>query len=1458
MMQKDIIYTPGLYKIFDEILVNAADHKQRDPSMNCIKVNIDKENQSISVWNNGAGIPVEIHQKEKIYVPELIFGNLLTSSNYDDDEKKVVGGRNGFGAKLANIFSLQFTIETADAQRGKLYKQTFRNNMSEKDDPVIKKNSRNESYTKISFSPDLSRFGMTHFDEDIVSLLKKRVYDIAGINSSLKVYLNEKKLPIKNFKDYVQLYSRDDEESPILYERLDDRWEVAVAASDGQLSQISFVNSIWTIKGGTHVGHVADQFVTKLSEHIAKKNKGTKVKPFQIKNQLSLYVNCLIENPSFDSQTKETLTTKPTKFGSKWSFSDDLAKKVIKNSGIVENILAYAKFKESKELAKTDGGKKARVLGVPKLNEANKAGGREASKCTLILTEGDSAMALAISGLSVIGRDYYGVFPLRGKLLNVREAKHKQIMDNAEISNLKKILGLQHNKTYTADTIKSLRYGHVLIMADQDHDGSHIKGLVINFFDHFWPSLLKVDGFLQEFITPIVKCVRGKKDEKVFFTLPEFRDFFFGPQGKIKGWESKYYKGLGTSTAAEAKTYFSDLPRHLLEFQFLGEEDRDSIELAFSKQRVSDRKDWLSAFTPGTYFEHGVDELNYSNFVNKELILFSLADNARSIPSVIDGLKPSQRKVLFACFKRKLTRSEIKVVQLAGYVAEKAAYHHGEGSLQSTIVGLAQNFVGSNNVNFLVPAGQFGTRLQGGKDAASSRYIFTKLAPITRAMFPEVDDPLLKFLEDDGSSIEPLWYCPVIPTVLVNGSDGIGTGWSSSVPCYNPRDLIANIRNLLDNAPIKPMLPWYRGFNGSIVPVDNSKSFDVMGTLKKSSTPDSFIVEELPVRSWTTPYKEFLESNIIGNSDAKAPFIKDFQDNSTENKVSFTFSTNPDLTAELSSSAAYKRLKLVSSITTSNMVLFDRDGRIRKYETPEEIIQEFFDTRFKLYEQRREFLICKLEQELLCLDNKKRFILMVIDGKLKVAKRKKSELLAELSRLNFDPIQPPQKKSASESSDAEEDKDLDASSGSTSVLEKGYDYLLSMKLWSLTLEKVEQMSRQRESKAEEKSVMENTTPKELWERDLSRLEEALSRDEAANEAMVRDLERVAGEARARQRGGKSNGRKGKKAMQSYVEEDLVMVPLPRARTVAPKKVREKKAVVAKVKKTSSKTSKEGAQTAGKSVSKKKLTNIFEDESDSNESFSEYSDGDDIVELLEDVSLDTGVRRRRNGDKPASKRDQRKGAVRATRTSLTSSDSNEDDGMAEIASIDEIEPTKTRASRARRKAPGKITISDDELELAVENKSTVIDGPDSEEESLSLSQRLAQRLTMSENAPSKTVKKTVLKPPQKLSMSKRQRESKVKKEPVPVTIVSPSPSPKAKKTRVKSPAKPAEPKRRGKATNIVESEEDNSEEESDTPKVVPVRPRRQRKTVQTMVIVDSDSDEDNDSDFVQSDDDSDFE
>ena len=811
MEMRQVNFVPGLYKIFDEILVNAADNKQRDKNMDAVKVTVSRETGEISVYNNGRGIPIEIHEKEQIHIPEMIFGHLLTSSNYDDDQEKVTGGRNGYGAKLCNIFSTQFTLETADSKTKKRYKQTWTANMSKMGKASITQ-QKSDDFTKITFTPDYKKFRMQGIDDDFEALVKRRVYDLAGTSKGVKVWLNGERIKVNNFKKYMEMYTkaikreRGDEaandSSDIITDSPDVRWEVGFAVSDGTFQQVSFVNSIATTSGGTHVNYIADQVSNKLLEVVKRKknNKAAALKISQIRNHIFIFVNCLIVNPAFTSQTKEQLTTKASQFGSKCNLSDEFMRKIVKTD-VIDNILHFAEQKADQILKKSDGSRRSR-MDNPKLTDANKAGTKDGYRCTLILTEGDSAKGMAVAGRSVISSDLFGVYPLRGKLLNIRDASVDQISKNQEIQNIKNFLGLKHKQSYT--DCKSLRYGHLMIMTDQDHDGSHIKGLLINFLQVQYPSLLKIPGFLMEFITPIVKVYKGDpkhpKAAQTFFTMPEYETWKEDHKGE-RAWEHKYYKGLGTSTALESQMYFRDLDKHLKEFHTMQDSEVELIELAFSKKKADERKEWLRQFKPGTYRDHSERGISYANFINKELILFSMADNLRSIPSVVDGLKPGQRKVLFTCFKRNL-KKDIKVVELAGSISGLTAYQHGDASLQGTIVGLAQTFVGSNNVNCLEPSGNFGSRLQGGSDCASARYIYTRLSPFARKIFNAADEPLLTYNTDDGHTIEPEIYVPVVPLILINGADGIGTGWSSSIPNYNPEDIVENLKLMMEEQPV--------------------------------------------------------------------------------------------------------------------------------------------------------------------------------------------------------------------------------------------------------------------------------------------------------------------------------------------------------------------------------------------------------------------------------------------------------------------------------------------------------------------------------------------------------------------------------------------------------------------------------------------------------------------------------
>jgi DNA topoisomerase-2 len=693
--KKNLKYSPALLKIFDEILVNAIDRNSLHPKhVSSISVSIDKDVGSVTIENNGplGGISVRMHEKEGLWNPELVFGHLLTSTNYDDTQKRIVGGRNGYGAKLANIYSTDFSVIIKDHETKQTYTQKWSKNMTVCDPPKIKKHSGATSSVSITFTPEWKRFGMSKMDDTIYSIFQKRVWD-ANIctTQNCKVKFNGDVLPKQNFEAYTKMHEGVNEVSSYT----GDRWSVCVGPSENGMEQVSFVNGICTTKGGSHVDHVAAFIANGIIDEMAKK---IKLKPQQVKNAFNIFVKATIENPNFSSQVKSECTSKSQDFGSKFEPLKGFIKNVLK-TGIADELMALSKFKEMKELQKSDGARKSKITGIPKLDDANHAGTKHSGKCTLIVTEGDSAKTLAVAGLSVVGRDQYGVFPLRGKCKNVRDVSVAQLTSNQEFNDLKKILGLQQGKVYK--DVSELRYGRLMIMTDADNDGSHIKGLILNMIHYFWPSLLDLN-FVVSMVTPIIKATKGA-NTKSFYTDSAFRTWY--GDGKA-GWKIKYYKGLGTSTSAEAREYFKKIQDLTVKFDVDMMTD-DSIVLAFDKKKADARKTWLLENTAKESDQlevpyGSVKQLTISDFVHKDLVNFSLADLKRSIAHVADGLKPSQRKVMYSCFKKNL-KEEMKVAQLAAYVAEKSAYHHGEVSLADTIVKLANDYVGSNNINLLEP-----------------------------------------------------------------------------------------------------------------------------------------------------------------------------------------------------------------------------------------------------------------------------------------------------------------------------------------------------------------------------------------------------------------------------------------------------------------------------------------------------------------------------------------------------------------------------------------------------------------------------------------------------------------------------------------------------------------------------------------------------------------------------------
>ena len=1417
IISKTIEFIPGLYKLFDEAIVNCRDHVIRMQQaidsdvesaqlVNKIEVSIDDDG-TISMLNNGNGIDIAQHPEYKLWIPEMIFAHLRTSTNYDKSEKKIVGGKNGFGVKLIFIWSTWGKIETVDHTRGKKYIQEFKNNLDIIEKPLITK-CKSKPYTKISFKPDFKRLGISGLSDDMINLLRRRIYDIAAVtNSTVSVKYNGNVIPVKNFQQYVKKITGDGD---IKYEEANKRWEYVVGLSNkDEFYQVSFVNGIYTSKGGKHVEYILNQITKKLCLYIKTKKK-LDVKASSIKEQLALFIRCDIENPAFDSQTKDFMNTPISKFGSTCVVSDKFIEKIAK-MGVMNTACALTEVKENKSQKKTDGTKNKNIRGIPKLLDANYAGTSKSSKCMIILCEGDSAKAGIVSGLCKDDRNYIGVYPMKGKMFNVRGENIAKIGDNKEICEIKQILGLEHGMVYTQELINTkLRYGKVVFMTDQDLDGSHIKGLGINLFESEWKSLIEVPGFMAYMNTPILKATKGK-EIKEFYNIGEFDKWKDDEQIDIKKWYVKYYKGLGTSTSNEFKQYFAK--KKLVSFTSNGDDSSNAIDMVFNKNRSDDRKKWLSTYDRDLYLNTSNENISYEEFINKDLIHFSKYDNDRSIPNIIDGLKISHRKILFSAFKKNL-KNEIKVAQFSGYVSEHSCYHHGEASLSGAIVGLAQDYVGSNNVNLLEPKGQFGcldpntqilmwngqmkiaehiqigdklvgddgsprivskliegndnmymiknnnaasdnyivnsnhiltlcfpnhkkvywtdnnkswninyydakekmvkhiiqktdkstklthsysigkdqaldkittlseslcvpdtnvfdinlqdylalapkmkkqffgiynstpfhwvsqetpfdpydyantildsreisseyminsvenrhkllagildrygdavnsfeyklisvekekahmyskifgqiktigislgyksiissvanefkltiysnnlnnipskkfadkfpnddgleinrmihkinveahdsngrfcgwhidsnerflladgtithnTRLRGGKDASSERYIFTHLSKLTRYIYRPEDDKVLTYLNDDGTPVEPIYYVPIVPMILFNGTKGIGTGFSTEIICYNPIQIMNKLirmlkANGLDKTGMK-IDPYYHGFDGTIQYFQKANRYLIKGKYKRP-TNDKIQITELPIGTWTDDYKQFLEGLMSGDTKKKTSskcknYIKEYTDLSTEAKVDITVTFYSGLLDELLSetvdcsnntihecNALEKYLKLYTLHSANNMHLFDGKEKLKRYESVEEIIDEFYKVRLEYYNIRREYLIGNLNKELIILSNKARFIKDNLDGTIDMRGMKNDDIIKMLGRNKYDMRN-----------------------------EDNYEYLIGLPMKSVSHENVERLMKEKTTKDEELCQIKATKKEEMWINELEILKE---------------------------------------------------------------------------------------------------------------------------------------------------------------------------------------------------------------------------------------------------------------------------------------------------------------------------------------------------------------------------------
>ena len=1076
--KKNGLINPGLHRIFIEIISNTIDNVWRssttDTKCTKIKVDIDEDGR-ITVWNDGMTIPIEIDTETGVYNPELIFGKLLTSSNYDDNEDRMTSGRNGLGSKATNIFSKEFSVKIFDPETGHQYVQTWKNNMEEKDKPKITSPKQKLGYTQVSFLPDFEKFGVGNLSTGMRELFFKNIVDTAMI-TGISVFYNGVKVPVKTMKDYASLYESD---NMITIETSDSNVVLASHTKGDGFSSISFVNGIETTQGGIHVDTWSEALLRPVLEKInSTVKKGSNPLTMKdIRPYFRLFLNCKLVNPAFTSQEKAKLVS-PNVSNPE---SEILPKHInaVMKWDVITEIKDILKSREMSALKKTE--KKKGFTKIDGLDSANLAGTKQSADCSLILCEGDSAKTFAVKGIQTgvsgrKGRDYFGIYPLKGKCLNVRNSNVSTITKNKEICDVIHSLNLKYGVDYTDDDhYQTLSYGRIIILTDSDVDGYHICGLILNFFHKLFPTLIERNpAFITCMRTPIVRIYFSGGKDISFYTLEDFKKYQEIPNNK-KG-DVKYFKGLGTNNNKEIETSFG---KKMIEF-VKDEKTDENMDKVFHSKCSDQRKKWLEEYDPNNDIEivskNPLQHLPISSFLDNEMIKFSIDDCKRSIPSVMDGLKESHRKILYAAFLKNLkhTGKTMKVAQLAGFVAEKTNYHHGEQCLFDTITKLAHDFVGSNNIPLLYRDGQFGGRIAGGKDAANARYIFTKLDVLTRLIFRQEDDVLLKHICDDGDKVEPVFFAPIIPMILVNGcTAGIGTGWSSHVPCYNPVDIVEWIKIWISKKDSKDkifdlpeLIPWYRGFTGTIEKVCKNK-YITKGIIEKKTvrTTTKTIVKELPISLWIDKFKDYVEELI------ELKEIKSYKNYSTDVVIHFELEEGKE-----GIECSLDNLKLTSTISTNNMVLFNEKGEIKKYEEVSDILEEFCTVRYGYYVKRKEYIIKDLEYQLLILTNKMKFLRDVMSGSLVVQEIDEDVLSKEMEKRGYFSVFSVSEDSMVESSIIEDTK------------LSNYRYLLSMNIRSFTKQKLDILQKEIDKLQVILDKIRMTTPSDMWLSDLQEFE----------------------------------------------------------------------------------------------------------------------------------------------------------------------------------------------------------------------------------------------------------------------------------------------------------------------------------------------------------------------------------
>jgi len=984
-------HTPALLKIFDEIIVNATDHVKGNEKTNHrvtqIDITFDIQNGKFSVYNDGPGIPVNIHAEaskiagHSVYVPEVAFAHFLAGTNIDKDLSNVKGGINGLGAKLANVHSLEFNVETVDEATNKFYMQQWKNRLNERRDPIIvdiKKKKcpltalQIKPHTKISFIPayaelgyklvvnDLSKINtLSKVDtDDIDAWLHLRACQAAAyVGPRVAVTYNTQKCLTTDVTALghllLTLYGTDIGQSLILQTQAKSTvepfkqhpWNIAViilppgkkTGRRAGAQNMTIVNGVLSNKG-SHIQYIKKILSTAVEEKLRKATKRGKTattdnKKMSITETLAgvrLVMCGAIPGADWSGQRKDEL---------------QLSKETLEHYNLSATFLKQAADAIAERILISQGVTTHGKVVHDKYTKARNSGKALHKHNTyLMAAEGDSAITLLRAGLTQSRKatlpggpsfDWCGIISLQGVIVNAaREVtsmetsegdtiniRSNKLQNNKRLLALADALGLQYNKTYTtAEELSTLNYGQLLLCVDQDLDGTgKIAALVLVWIYLFWPALIKA-GRIGRLMTPLVRAYEKNNTKKApheFFYEEELHRWISEDMTRTSTHTIKYYKGLATHDEDEVKRMFAPLSFKSSIYTYTMDDTADKLFDVYFGANSNLRKEEL--ITPVQHLSY-LEALNLHNCrqipvgrVQLDVDTKSYKNDAikRQLSGGPDGLNPARRKILMGAmlrFSGESSAKELKIFQLGGYVADKCFYHHGDASLSSTIIYLAQSYAGARKYPYLIGVGQFGSR--HGDKAGSARYISVKLSPLVKATFPPADRWHLPYIFEDGERAEPQYFIPVVPMTALESYRIVSEGWNHDsygrdidsvlaiVNAYiNGDEILTTTADKIHNgftadiaaeckkiSALWPLPASTRGFDGN---VRNYKGEDYsFGTYTWNVKKRMITITELPMGVTTIKYLETLSK--VGRSGKVNPrdeFIDTIVDKSTSDKV---------------------------------------------------------------------------------------------------------------------------------------------------------------------------------------------------------------------------------------------------------------------------------------------------------------------------------------------------------------------------------------------------------------------------------------------------------------------------------------------------------------------------------------------------------------------------------------------